>query len=203
MKKSFAPTLSLALLLAASSAAGAQSTMSSMSGMDRFGGPTYTGSPDLATTIALVQAGGGAGNFSTAKALTALVGADLTNQEVAKLTKQYGKPNVDSFITVFSFAVNDAAKIAIADGVKFPAATLSGKKLAAQVVADGTTGGTFWTGYMLDHLVTHKIHNQTMDDIDAKYGATADANYHKISNQAMYDLAQALGAKSVMLASFH
>jgi len=42
-----------------------------------------------------------------------------------------------------------------------------------------------------------------VDDIDAKYGASADANYHKLSNQAMYDLAQALGAKSVMLASFH
>ena len=42
-----------------------------------------------------------------------------------------------------------------------------------------------------------------MDAIDAKYGKGADANYHKISNQAFYDLAQALGAKSVKLASFH
>jgi hypothetical protein len=201
LKTRFASVLALSLVLAGAGAAGAQGTMSS--GMDRYGGPSYTGAPDLAAAISLVQAGGGAGSFSTAKALTAMVGTDLTTKEVAKLTKQYGKSDVDSFVTVFSFAVNDAAKLAIAAGVKFPEPSLSGKKLAGQLVADGTTGGTFWTGYMLDHLVTHKIHNQVMDDIDAKYGATADANYHKISNQAMYDLAQALGAKSVMLASFH
>jgi len=174
-----------------------------MNGMDRYGGPAYTQSPDLSSTIAFVNAGGGPGKFSTVKALTALVGPDLTNKEVAKLTSQYGKASVGSFVTVFNFAVNDAAKIAIADGVKFPAPELSGDKLAAQLVGDGTVKGTFWTGYMLDHLVTHKIHDQTMADIDAKYGASADANYHKISNQALYDLAQALGAKSVMLASFH
>ena len=119
------------------------------------------------------------------------MGADLTGKEVAKLTSQYGKESVTSFVTVFNFAVDDATKIAIADGVKFPAPGLSGKKLAAQLVGDGTVKGTFWTGYMLDHLVTHKIH------------AAADANYHKVSNQALFDLAQALGAKSVMLANFH
>ena len=160
-------------------------------------------SPDLPSTIAFVNAGGGPGKFSTVAALTALVGADLTGKEVAKLTSQYGKESVTSFVTVFNFAVDDATKIAIADGVKFPAPGLSGKKLAAQLVGDGTVKGTFWTGYMLDHLVTHKIHDQTMDDIDAKYGAAADANYHKVSNQALFDLAQALGAKSVMLANFH
>ena len=206
MFKNLTPTLAIALLLAAGSTAGAQDSMSNMkmsNGMDRYGGGTYTKSPDLPSTIAFVNAGGGPGKFSTVTALTALVGSDLTNKEVAKLTSQYGKDSVDSFVTVFNFAVNAAAKIAIADGVKFPEPGLSGQKLAAQLVHDGTTIGTFWTGYMLDHLVTHKIHDQTMDDIDAKYGASADANYHKLSNQAMYDLAQALGAKSVMLASFH
>jgi hypothetical protein len=210
--KAFTPALAMALLLAAGGAASAQNTMGGdsmsghgkmMNGMDRYGGPTYTKSPDLPSTIAFVDAGGGPGNFSTVKALTALVGADLANKEVGKLTSQYGKESVDSFVTVFNFAVDDAVKIATADGVKFPAPGLEGKKLAAQLVQDGTVNGTFWTGDMLDHLVTHKIHDQVMNDIDAKYGAAADANYHKISNQAMYDLAQALGAKSVMLASFH
>jgi hypothetical protein len=56
---------------------------------------------------------------------------------------------------------------------------------------------------MLDHLVTHKIHDQTMTDIDAKFGAAADENYHKISNQAFYDIAQALGDKSVAVAALH
>ena len=72
------------------------------------------------------------------------------------------------------------------------------------MVKDGTTpDGVFWAGYMLDHLVTHPIHDHVMDDIDKQFSPTADANYHKISNQAMYDLAQALGATSVALASFH
>ena len=34
-------------------------------------------------------------------------------------------------------------------------------------------------------------------------GSFADYNYHKISNQAFYDLAQALGATSVKLGYFH
>jgi hypothetical protein len=42
-----------------------------------------------------------------------------------------------------------------------------------------------------------------MDDIDKKYGAAADANYHRIADQAHYDLAQALGQKSVGLAAYH
>ena len=56
---------------------------------------------------------------------------------------------------------------------------------------------------MLDKLVSHKIHEAVMDAIDAQYGAKADANYHRIADQAHYDLAQALGAKSVMLAAYH
>lgn len=216
IKNHLVPVLSLALLIAGGTTAGAQIAMSSpmpatgtmtagkmMPGMDRFGGPTYTKSTDLPTTIAFVNAGGGPGKFSTSTALTALVGADVTNKEVAKLTTQYGKPAVDSFITVFSYAVNDATKIATADGIAFPSPALSGDKLAGQIVQDGTANGTFQTGYLLDHLLTHKIHDQVMGDIDAKYGAAADANYHKISNQAMYDIAQALGDKSVMLASLH
>jgi len=56
---------------------------------------------------------------------------------------------------------------------------------------------------MLDHVVSSKVHETVMDDIDQKYGAVADANYHLISNQAHYDLAQALGATTVKLAPYH
>ena len=92
-----------------------------------------------------------------------------------------------------------------AAGVKFPDANISGKTLAARLVGLGVPGnkGAFLTGTMLDHLVTHGIHESTMAAIDAKFGAKLDANYHKISNQAFYDLAQALGAKTVKLAAFH
>jgi len=168
-------------------------------------GPVFTGAPDLNATAALVGAGGGATDFSIAKALTAMVGAPLVTAEVGKLTKQYGKDEVTSWLAVFDYAVDTAAATATKAGVKFPVppAELQGKVLAARLVEDGAGDGTFWTGTMLDHVVTHNIHEATMGEIDAKYGTGADANYHKITDQAMYDLAQALGAKSVKLAAFH
>lgn len=42
-----------------------------------------------------------------------------------------------------------------------------------------------------------------MVDIDAKYGAPYDMNMHAITNQVMFDVAQALGKKDVKLASLH
>jgi hypothetical protein len=42
-----------------------------------------------------------------------------------------------------------------------------------------------------------------MADVDAKFGHANDENTHKILNQAMYDVAQALKMKDVKLASLH
>jgi hypothetical protein len=198
--------LFLAPAFAQSTMSAPMASMAAEHGMPAGGdGYAYAGKPDLAATISLVKAGGGAANFSIATALTALVGADLTTAEVNKLTKQYGKAAVGNFITVQNYAVTQAAATALAAGVKFPNANLTGKTLAARLVGLGVPGnnGAFATGTMLDHLVTHPIHESTMAAIDAKYGAKLDANYHKISNQAFYDLAQALGAKTVKLAAFH
>ena len=168
-------------------------------------GPVYTGRPALTTTAALVMAGGGAANFSTAKALTSMVGPSLVSAEVKKLSKQYGRAKVASWLAVSDYSVRNAAATAIAAGVKFPTPPMSlqGHKLAVALVTYGAGSGTFYTGTMLDHLVTHKIHVSTMDAIDAKYGAGADGNYHRISDQAFVDVAHALGATSVKLASFH
>ncbi len=155
-------------------------------------------------TASFVTAGGGASDFSIATALTSMVGGKLTGAEVEKLTKQYGKEKVDSWIEVFNFAVKDSLKLATDAGVTLPMADIKGKKLASTMVKAGLDkDGTFWIGFLLDKALTHKIHMQVMDDIDAKYGEDADANYHRITNQAMYDAAQALGASSVKLASFH
>jgi hypothetical protein len=199
-----------AALIASGSGAFAQDSMSSMGqaehGLPAGGdGPTYSGAPDLDATAALAMAGGGTKDFSIQKALVAMVGASTVDAEVAKLTKQYGKANVTSWVTVFDFAVDTAAADATKAGVKFPTppSDLQGKALAVRLVQDGAGDGTFWTGTMLDHVVTHGIHEATMSAIDAKFGEKADENYHRITDQAMYDLAQALGAKSVKLASLH
>lgn len=171
-----------------------------------FGGPIYNGEPNLEATAALVKAGGGAEHFSFATALVSMLGQETVNAEVAKLTKQYGKENVDNFIGGMTFAVKDGLKRATEQGVKLPAAPadLHGTKLASTLVQAGTApDGTFWSGYLFDMVLSHPLHVAVMADIDAKYGHAADENTHKILNQAMYDVAHALGHKDVKLASLH
>ena len=86
--------------------------------MNWFGGPVYDGAPALAATAALVQAGGGAEHFSFAQALVAMLGEKTVNAEVAKLTKQYGKKDVDGFLNGMTFAITDGLKRATEAGVK-------------------------------------------------------------------------------------
>jgi hypothetical protein len=174
----------------------------------RFGGPVYTGKPALGVTAALVMAGGGPAKFSTAAALTSMVGAPLVTAEVAKLTKQYGAAEVGTWLKTFDFAVADSLKIATAAGVKLPAADpkLTGKALAATLVNAGADkAGTFQIEFLLDKAVSHAIHVKVMNDIDSApgLGKKADLEYHTVSNQAFYDLAQALGAKTIKLAPLH
>jgi len=174
----------------------------------RFGGPVYSGPPALSVTSSLVAAGGGAMHYSTAAALVSMVGKDTVNAEVAKLQKQYGKDAVTQWLAIFDFAVTDSLKHAMTAGVTLPAPDkmLTGKELASTLVKAGTAAdGTFQIEFLLDKAVSHSIHNAVMDDIDKdpSFGRHADLMYHTISNQAFYDLAQALGDKDVKLASLH
>ncbi len=183
-----------------------QDTMMNGTMMGRFGGPIYNGPPALAVTASLVAAGGGASDYSTATALTNMLGAATVNAEVAKLTKQYGAAKVNLWLKTFDFAVKDSLKIATSAGIKLPAATMSGKDLATTLVKAGTAAdGTFQIEFLLDKAVSHKIHVQVMNDIDKEpgLGKQADLDYHLISNQAFYDVAQALGMASVKLAPLH
>ncbi len=217
-RKALLPVLAAVAVIAAPVLASAHDAMSgSMSSMKTMSGPdhgmpeglmggdghTFTGKPDLQAAISLVTAGGTPGNFSLVKAVTVMAGPTVAKAEVAKLTKQYGATATTSFVTVQNYAVDDAVKIATAAGVKFPTPKLTGKTLAVRVVTLGLYHGTYYEGTQLDHLVTNAIHEQVMQDIDKKYGTKADANYHKIANQAHYDLAQALGATTVGLAAYH
>jgi hypothetical protein len=217
VKLAFLPIVAAAAIFGSTLAAGAQSSMSSSSSMSAMGGmehgmpegqmgadgDAYTGKPDLPAAVSLVVAGGPVGHFSIAAALTSMAGAATTKAEIAKLTKQFGAANVTSFVTVQNYAVDDAVKHATAAGVKFPAPSLKGAALAKHVTMIGLQDGTYYEGVMLDHLVSHPIHEAVMVDIDKTFGTAADANYHRIADQAHYDLAQALGATTVKLASYH
>jgi hypothetical protein len=197
-----------ALALGSAALADSMSSSNTMGMQGRFGGPVYTGAPALSVTASLVAAGGGAAHYSTATALVSMVGKDTVDAEVAKLTKQYGKEAVALWLKTFDYAVDDALKHATDAGVKLPEpdAMLTGKTLASTLVKAGTASdGTFQIELLLDKAVSHSIHNTVMDDIDANpaFGKHADLMYHTISNQAFYDLAQALGATSVKLAPLH
>jgi len=169
----------------------------------RFGGPSYAADPALTVTASLVKAGGGE-NFSIATALTSMVGADTVKAEIGSLTKRYGEKRVNQFVAIFDFAVKDALKIATKAGVALPEANLEGKELATTLVKAGMDkDGTFWTCFLLDKAVSHNIHVAVMADIDQKFGAAADEDYHRISNQAHYDLGKALGVEGIKRAALH
>ncbi len=173
--------------------------------MNMFGGPVYDGEPALAATAALIAAGGGVDQFSFQAALVSMLGQQTVDAEVAKLTTQYSADQVKTFLTGMDFAVDDAIKIVTADGITLPApADLHGTDLAKALVQAGTDpDGTWWSGYLFDKTISHKIHNQVMTDINNGPGVKADETTHQLLNQAMFDVAQALGATDVKLASLH
>lgn len=192
--------------MSAMQAAPAHAAMYGSATTNWFGGPIYNGQPALEATAALVKAGGGAENFSFSAALVSMLGEKTVHAEVAKLTRQYGAKSATAFIDGMTFAVKDGLKRATEQGVKLPdaPANLTGADLAKALVKAGTApDGTFWSGYLFDKALSHPIHMAVMADIDAHSGHAADENTHKILNQAMYDVAQALGMKDVKLASLH
>jgi hypothetical protein len=161
----------------------------------RFGGSVYMGTPNLPLTVSLVVAGGGPANFQSTTLVGFLAGAK-TQDEVNSLTQKFGADNVKSFLGVFNFVISDSLAIATKAGVKLPAPdplVTNGKSLAQGLYMLGVDKGNFNVEFMLDGLVTHPIHVQVMKDIDAKYGTSADANYHAVLTQAMTDLKSVYG----------
>lgn len=151
---------------------------------------SFTGQASLVVTSSIIGAGGGAKRFDAMAFVKTLAG-DKTSTEVAKLQNQYGKDDVGSFLIVMDFLVADALKLASAKHLSLPGPNPSpsdGRGLASAMYGLGVTRGGFDVEYMLDGLVSHPIHQEIMDDIDAKYGRAADANYHKVLQTAMTDL---------------
>ena len=171
-----------------------------------FGGPSYSGDPALEVTAALVKAGGGPGDFAFSQALVSMLGQETVDGEVAKLTEQYGEDAVTQFIDGMTFAVKRGLIRATEAGVQLPdaPAELAGARLAETLVSAGLAeDGTWWSGILFDKALSHDIHNLVMADIEAKYGRAYDENIHRILNQAMFDVAQALGNTDVKLAPLH
>lgn len=185
---------------------GTQAYAQEMTKTNWFGGETYNGEPALKVTAALIQAGGGPEDFNFHTALVSMLGEKTVEAEVAKLAKQYGDNEVNSFVSGMNFAVNSAIKHVTAAGIKLPDAPegLEGVELAKTLVEAGTApDGTWWSGLLFDKALSHQIHNKVMTDIETVHGFQTDKLAHKILNQAMYDVAQALGYENVKLAKLH
>jgi hypothetical protein len=174
---------------------GALAQMSQGDAKARFGGSVYTGAPDLPLTLSMVMAGGGPSNFKTVTLVGVLAGKNA-DAEVAKLTKQYGADGVKQYLAIFDFVVNDALKRATEAGVKFPSTPAPNPQDGAALTAALYKAGVdpkigYNVEYMLDHLVSHPIHDQVMDDIDAKFGKSGDGVYHAVTLVVFQDLKQA------------
>jgi hypothetical protein len=189
--------MSLAPAFADESPSMTNESVGAMSGA-RFGGSVYGNNPKLTNTLSLVIAGGGPKHFSTVTLFKVLAG-DKMEAEVAALTKEYGAAKFGQFVKTFDFVINDSLAIVTKAKVALPAKPdpdpTDGKALAAALYTDGMdskTGG-FNVEYMLDHLVTHPVHVQVMKDIDKKFGAQADADYHIILTKVMGDLKSVYG----------
>ncbi|GAC1544737.1 MAG: hypothetical protein NVS2B17_26230 [Candidatus Velthaea sp.] len=153
---------------------------------------SYTGAPNLPLTLSLIAAGGGPAKYSTVTLVKTLTGPAF-DAEVKSLTEKYGADNVKSFLTTFDFVISDALKLVTEAKVALPAKPSvdpsDGKALSAALYSAGVAkDGNFDVEFLLDNLVSHPIHTQVMNDIDAKVSREADKNYHVMLTQAFKDL---------------
>jgi hypothetical protein len=154
------------------------------------------GAPNFALLTALVAAGGGAEAFDAQKLLGDLAGSSPPTQSAsANLTRRVGAAQMSVFAKTFAFFIRDARAQATTAGMTLPATPVpdprDGRALAAALYAAGVSPrGAFDVEYMLDTLVTHVIHVEVMNDIDAdpELGPSADRTFHEILAQAVRDL---------------
>jgi hypothetical protein len=155
---------------------------------------SYRGTPDLHLALALVVAGGGPAKFDSTTLVGTLAGAS-TGAEVKKLTAQFGAANVKSFLGTFTYAIDDTLRIVQSNHIVLPSKPIpnpkNGPLLAAALYKAGVLpDGKFDVGHMLEHAISHPVHVVLMHDIDANpaYGHKANANFHTILTQAVFDL---------------
>jgi hypothetical protein len=159
----------------------------------------YLGTPDLALTAALVEAGGGPENFQAAKLFGVLAGP-ATDAESKKLTSEYGSQRVTDFLATFTYAIRDSLKVATANKVALPSPppglAQDGAQLSKRLVADGTMpNGRFDVGYLIEHLVSRPIHVAIMKDMNAEpsIGPQRNADFHAILTAVIGDLQREYG----------
>jgi hypothetical protein len=159
----------------------------------------YLGQPDLSLTAAVVAGGGGVKHFDALTLLSVLAGPKHTAAEAARLTQRFGKARVAAFVVTFDRAIDDALVTATKAGVSLPEPPKylkDGGHLTAALLAAGTmSDGRYDVGYMLEHLVSRKIHIAIMHQLDADpaVGPQRNADFHIMLTALMMDLKSEYG----------
>jgi hypothetical protein len=164
-----------------------------------FGSPMYVGSTDLPVSVDFIEAGGGPGSFSMVRAYDNMIGPTALQDDLTELAAAYGQRSTDRFVRIFNFAVSDAWKYFGMDNLAVPEPTGNGgRSLALAMFHAGVApDGTFWTGYLLGHVLTPRVYSQVTADIDNRFGPDADAQFHAMSNQLFNAVARQIGATSL------
>jgi hypothetical protein len=142
--------------------------------------------PGANLASALIASGGGPGSYSTVRAFSTMIGQDALAANQRQLATQFGKLNADMFVHMFDYAIADAWQLAGKDNVTLPpAAQSSGQALAMALVRAGVSKGNieFDNDTFFTQLFGPKIVGQLQNDMNAKYGPGAWADFSRISNE--------------------
>ncbi len=160
---------------------------------------SYRGTPDLGLTLAMVEAGGGPAHFDS-KRLLRVLGGPKAQRELQKLQREYGKARMAAFEQTFTFAVRDTGTVLALNHITMPSqpriSPRDGRTLALDIYRDGVMPtGKFDCGYMMEHMITHRVHIVVMHDVNVArgQGPSHNANFHIILTRMIADLHRELG----------
>ncbi len=147
-------------------------------------------------TGAFYAAGGGAGSFSTIRALNEMFGAPVVQGEMQRLQDQFG--DTSGFIGMFDFAMDDAwQKAGKADVAVSKSSDLAGPQLASAIVSAGTQRRTFTVQRLFSSLFPPQVAADVLLDLDVKYGADAGKNFKAMANSFFTDTGESLGVAAL------
>jgi hypothetical protein len=147
-------------------------------------------------TGAFYAAGGGAGSFSTVRALNTMLGAPAVQAEMLRLQDQFG--DTSGFVSMFDFAMDDAwQRAGKADVAISTTPDLTGAQLATAMVSAGTQHRVFTVQRLFGALFPPQVAADVLLDVDVKYGADAGKNFRGIANQFFTDTGQSLGVAAL------
>ncbi|MBV8638879.1 MAG: hypothetical protein JO322_12420 [Candidatus Eremiobacteraeota bacterium] len=147
-------------------------------------------------TGAFYAAGGGAGSFSTIRALNSMFGAPTVQGEMQRLQDQFG--DTSTFISMFDFAMDDAwQKAGRADVAVSKSSDLTGPQLGEAVVSAGTQHRVFTVQRLFASLFPPQVAADVLLDLDVKYGADASKNFKSMANSFFTDTGETLGVAAL------